>query len=84
MRRVSLLWLLVLLWRAEGSCLNFHQDKSVLALREEHSKQGALKLSQFKRIKQLGTGDVGLVDLVELASSGSRSALNPPFSLILR
>ena len=48
------------------------QDPTILALRAAHSKNGELKLSQFKRIKQLGTGDVGLVDLVELASEGSR------------
>lgn len=50
------------------------QDKLISALRESHSKNGALKLSLFRRINQLGTGDVGLVDLVELASDGSRSA----------
>lgn len=48
------------------------QDKPILALREAHQKNGDLKLSQFRRIKQLGTGDVGLVDLVELAQDGSR------------
>ena len=29
-------------------------------------KDGALKLSHFRRVKQLGSGDVGLVDLVQV------------------
>ena len=36
------------------------------ALRSIAEEQGRLTLSQFKRVKQLGSGDVGLVDLVEL------------------
>lgn len=48
------------------------QDKTIVALREAYVKAGTLKLSQLKRVKQLGTGDVGLVDLVELTSDGSR------------
>ena len=38
----------------------------VQALRSIAEEQGRLTLSQFKRVKQLGSGDVGLVDLVEL------------------
>lgn len=51
------------------------QDKLIASLRESHTKHGALKLSSFRRINQLGTGDVGLVDLVELAGDGSRYAM---------
>lgn len=51
------------------------QDKLIAALRESFTKHGALKLSSFRRINQLGTGDVGLVDLVELAGDGSRYAM---------
>ena len=42
------------------------------ALAEVSKKQGKLSLSQFKRVKQLGSGDVGLVDLVELQSQSVR------------
>lgn len=38
------------------------------ALADVSAKNGKLALSQFKRVKQLGSGDVGLVDLVELQS----------------
>lgn len=48
------------------------QDKLIASLKETHKKQGALKLASFRRVSQLGTGDVGLVDLVELSGDGSR------------
>ena len=35
---------------------------------------GKLALDQFRRVRQLGTGDVGLVDLVELQQGGSMCA----------
>jgi len=40
-------------------------------------RAGRLALSHFRRVKQLGTGDVGLVDLVELQQGGSRRAPCP-------
>ena len=52
------------------------QDKLLAGLRDSHTKHGSLKLASFRRINQLGTGDVGLVDLVELAGDGSRCVLS--------
>ena len=37
-----------------------------------YKKDGRLALSQFRRLKQLGTGDVGLVDMVELQNGSGR------------
>ena len=37
-----------------------------LKLAALQKKDGALKLSHFRRVKQLGSGDVGLVDLVQV------------------
>ena len=48
------------------------QDKTVTALKTAHGQTGSLKLSHLKRVKQLGTGDVGLVDLVELTNGGHK------------
>ena len=41
---------------------------------------GALTLGCFRRVRQLGTGDVGLVDLVELAppAAAASAAASPP------
>ena len=36
------------------------------SLKELELKNGQLLLSQMRRVRQLGSGDVGLVDLVEL------------------
>ena len=35
-------------------------------LKDMELKNGKLMLSQMRRVRQLGSGDVGLVDLVEL------------------
>lgn len=35
-------------------------------LRQLQNSDAALKLSHFRRVKQLGSGDVGLVDLVQI------------------
>lgn len=35
-------------------------------LADLQARDGALKLSHFRRVRQLGSGDVGLVDLVQL------------------
>lgn len=48
------------------------QDAGSAALRGVEQRAGRLALSHFRRVKQLGTGDVGLVDLVELQQGGSR------------
>lgn len=34
-----------------------------------------MKLSHFRRVKQLGSGDVGMVDLVQLQGSGHKFAI---------
>lgn len=41
-------------------------DPGMVMLRNIVERSQKLSLSQFRRIKQLGSGDVGLVDLVEL------------------
>ena len=48
------------------------QEKSWEALKQAEAKNGRLALSQFRRLKQLGTGDVGLVDMVELQDGSGR------------
>lgn len=53
------------------------QEKPWAALRAVHKKDGRLALSQFRRLKQLGTGDVGLVDMVELQDGTGRWGLLP-------
>ena len=50
-------------------------DQGSQALRSVEQRAGRLALLHFRRVKQLGTGDVGLVDLVELQQGGSRCAL---------
>ena len=54
---------------------DFLQEKPWEALKAAETKNGRLALSQFRRLKQLGTGDVGLVDMVELQDGSGRSAL---------
>ncbi|CAK0783080.1 hypothetical protein CVIRNUC_006275 [Coccomyxa viridis] len=51
------------------------QEKSWEALKAAEAKNGRLALSQFRRLKQLGTGDVGLVDMVELQDGTGRYAM---------
>ena len=48
------------------------QEKPWEALKAAEAKNGRLALSQFRRLKQLGTGDVGLVDMVELQDGSGR------------
>jgi PAS domain S-box-containing protein len=45
------------------------------ALRAAEQRDGRLRLSHFRRIKQLGAGDVGLVDLVALQGTDVRFAM---------
>jgi hypothetical protein len=51
------------------------QDPAAQALKEVVSKDGKLRLRHFARVKQLGSGDVGMVDLVQLVGSTHRFAL---------
>uniref|UniRef100_A0A126WUM7 non-specific serine/threonine protein kinase n=1 Tax=Rhexinema planctonicum TaxID=138173 RepID=A0A126WUM7_9CHLO len=44
-------------------------DRTWLALEKLQKKVGDLKLSHFKRVRQLGSGDVGLVDLVQIVGT---------------
>ncbi len=57
--------------QAEGGSVCV-QEKSWEALKAAEAKNGRLALSQFRRLKQLGTGDVGLVDMVELQDGTGR------------
>jgi hypothetical protein len=41
-------------------------DKAYQMLLQRQQHEGPLRLSNFRRVKQLGAGDVGLVDLVQL------------------
>ena len=41
-------------------------DQSYQTLLNLQEREGKLKLAHFRRVKQLGAGDVGLVDLVQL------------------
>jgi len=42
------------------------QDQAYQELMALQEREGKLKLMHFRRVKQLGAGDVGLVDLVQL------------------
>ena len=42
------------------------QDAAYQQLLEVQQREGRLKLMHFRRVKQLGAGDVGMVDLVQL------------------
>ena len=53
---------MLLLLNADGWC----GSSGRLKLAALQKKDGALKLSHFRRVKQLGSGDVGLVDLVQV------------------
>lgn len=50
-------------------------DPAYNALREVFERDGALKLSHFRRVKQLGNGDVGMVDLVNLQGTSFKFAV---------
>ena len=41
-------------------------------LAAQEAGNGTLALSQFRRLKQLGAGDVGLVDLVQLSEGSDK------------
>jgi hypothetical protein len=50
-------------------------DKAYLALLSLQQRDGKLKLMHFRRVKQLGAGDVGLVDLVQLQGTEYKFAM---------
>ncbi|GBF95420.1 hypothetical protein Rsub_08382 [Raphidocelis subcapitata] len=50
-------------------------DRAYKALVEAQERDGRLRLSHFRRVKQLGAGDVGLVDLVTLQGTDLRFAM---------
>uniref|UniRef100_A0A126WYN5 non-specific serine/threonine protein kinase n=1 Tax=Heterochlamydomonas inaequalis TaxID=179866 RepID=A0A126WYN5_9CHLO len=50
-------------------------DKAYQALLALQERDGKLKLMHFRRIKQLGAGDVGLVDLVQLQGTEYKFAM---------
>lgn len=52
-------------------------NAQVVALQKVQRDNGKLSLSLFKRVKQLGSGDVGLVDLVQLQVAQTRSVCEP-------
>jgi phototropin len=51
------------------------EDRAFQALLDLQQREGKLKLMHFRRIKQLGTGDVGNVDLVQLQGTEFRFAM---------
>lgn len=52
------------------------EDPSAAALADAVAKDGKLRLRQFQRLNQLGSGDVGMVDLVALGgTAGPKYAL---------
>ncbi|KAL4448889.1 hypothetical protein ABPG77_007606 [Micractinium sp. CCAP 211/92] len=50
-------------------------DPAAAALQAAVQRDGKLRLRHFSRIKQLGSGDVGMVDLVQLVGTDQRFAL---------
>jgi serine/threonine protein kinase len=50
-------------------------DPAAAALAAVVARDGKLRLRHFSRVKQLGSGDVGMVDLVQLVGTGQRFAL---------
>ncbi|GLC37022.1 hypothetical protein PLESTB_001400700 [Pleodorina starrii] len=51
------------------------EDKAYQALMSLQQRDGKLKLMHFRRVKQLGAGDVGLVDLVQLQGTDFKFAM---------
>ena len=47
-------------------------SKSAQLTAAQEAGGGRLALSQFRRLKQLGAGDVGLVDLVQLSDADAK------------
>eukprot|EP00775_Hariotina_reticulata_P006771 gene6771-6988_t len=50
-------------------------DKAYQTLLQLQQQEGPLRLSNFRRVKQLGAGDVGLVDLVQLQGTDLKFAM---------
>nr|AML76342.1 putative LOV domain-containing protein [Chloromonas rosae] len=50
-------------------------DKAFQALLSMQERDGKIKLMHFRRVKQLGAGDVGLVDLVQLQGTEYKFAM---------
>ncbi len=50
-------------------------DKAYQAISAVVQRDGRLRLSHFRRVKQLGAGDVGLVDLVQLQGTEHKFAM---------
>jgi hypothetical protein len=50
-------------------------DKAYQQLLKVQEQDGKLKLMHFRRVKQLGAGDVGLVDLVQLQGTDFKFAM---------
>ncbi|KAI8463717.1 MAG: putative blue light receptor [Monoraphidium minutum] len=50
-------------------------DPGYQALLEAQERDGKLRLANFRRVKQLGAGDVGLVDLVTMQGTGLKFAM---------
>ena len=48
-------------------------DAAAAALRAAAARDGKLRLRHFQRVRQLGSGDVGMVDLVQLAAPAAAS-----------
>lgn len=45
------------------------------ALADVQERDGCIKLRHFRRVKQLGSGDVGLIDLVQLQGTEHKFAM---------
>nr|AML79004.1 putative LOV domain-containing protein [Botryosphaerella sudetica] len=50
-------------------------DRAYQTLMQLQQREGKLKLMHFRRVKQLGAGDVGLVDLVQLQGTDLKFAM---------
>nr|AML79491.1 putative LOV domain-containing protein [Pediastrum duplex] len=51
------------------------EDQAYQTLLNLQGREGKLKLAHFRRVKQLGAGDVGLVDLVQLQGTDLKFAM---------
>lgn len=50
-------------------------DRAYQALLKVQERDGKLRLANFRRVKQLGAGDVGLVDLVQMQGTDMKFAM---------
>lgn len=57
--------LLGVAWLSVALCVQA-ADRAFQTLLQVQQRDGQLRLNHFRRVKQLGAGDVGLVDLVQL------------------